>query len=262
MLEHLSSPIDELQNYLMDNPPQLDSMWDFTIQSSSGWDHLESNMQFHVVDVVIPFPKLTYETAANGEKYYTGIQYPEEFQLTVRETHDPGDRASGSARVMQWWDDWTNRFYDLSNSNSGAQFQKDPANVNGAYRTGVLNLLTDSITIVNGNQAVTPIMRETIQDNLILGIARVIADNAAERMNGALGALGLNIPGVSQMGLVVVPSVLGAQVSTFSTKTIVTTFEFVNLQPVSIEPTSLTYGDGKPLEYRLSLVCDRLNRTQ
>ena len=67
MPSFVSGPVDELQAYLQNSPPQLDSMWEFYIDSGNripsvgGSELNDSDLRFHVTDLSIPFPKLLYE---------------------------------------------------------------------------------------------------------------------------------------------------------------------------------------------------------
>lgn len=243
------SVVEEIQGFLLSNPPQLDNMWEFSVRSTLP-SSFEETFRYMVSDISIPFPKLLYETAANGEKYYTSVSFPDEFQVTIKESHSPAQAAivGTSSKVLSWWDTWFNQNYDFK-TGKFVGF----VNTNESNRTGVLRLLTDDVSLIGGAIAVTPVTRSVIFDNILLSIARGVADRANGKLTGLTG-LTVN----TGLKPITAPVPLGMVGSTVSTTKTVAEFRFINLKPVGIEQLSLTYSDGKPLEYRLSMVCDRL----
>lgn len=248
------SVIDELQGYLLKHPPQLDNLWEFTIESVTD-NEFSNNMKFLVTDVSIPFPKLLYETAFNGEKYYTGVQFPDEFQITVKEVHNPSTLAVDSSAVLGWWNRWINQNYDFTSNVFIEDLKGD------AHRTGTLRFLTYGVEITP--IAAVPIMRDMIVDNIILSIARGVASRV-EGISGSTDALSIisNATG-RDINVSLKPPTIHVPIglsggTAFEREVVVAEFMFVNLKPVGIEPLSLTYSDGKPMEYRLALTCDRL----
>jgi hypothetical protein len=244
-----SSPVQQLQSFLERHPPQLDNLWEFSISGGTP-DYLDPDFKLLVSDVTIPFPKLLYETSPTGEKYYTGIQYPNEFSVTVRETHKPGNSVQQQPLVMTWFNKWFNEVYSFS---SPDEIFQDPLT---ACRTGTLSLMTHNVLL---SKVHDPIIQPVIVDNILLAIGRLVVGNAAQKVANIGNLVSPGSFNTSVIPPAIVPMYIGSAVTTvLSEEKTVESFTFVNLRPVGIEPVSLSYTDGKPMEYRIAMVCDRL----
>ena len=255
---------------------QLSSMWDFSISGAADDAPWSKIMTFEVEDVSLPFPRLVTEKLANGENYYSGIEFPNEVSVTLRETID--------FTSLSYFQEWFNTVYDLDNriflSHAGA---KKGSNEDKVHRQGKLTFHSFDMnskqpsetikTVENLSSFEDIILRQQEINNILFGAARNVISSAQSMVTDLTRTVGFNLGSGwrPKVPTVKIPVPVFKLVSRWSipsggpvtpggwTERDTYVFTLDNLSIIGVEDLSLSYGEGGPLLVKINMVAENVS---
>jgi hypothetical protein len=245
----------------------LASMWELTLDGGSNWDALKVRVE----NVPLSLPKLTIDRLPNGETYYSGVEFPLDFSVTVRE--------AASFKAFSYFNTWWSEVYDLDKRS----FISYPGIIKGSstdkiHRQGSLTFYTfksqetKSIDIVSKERHTgftgSYDHKELIQ-SLITGVLKNTVRSAASAVlspvNQALGLLGKKVDAI-KLGApptITIPHPV-AEILTVESPLVLSSvqlpilepkascvFDLVNLKLSGFDSTQLSY-EGGPLKFQVN----------
>lgn len=237
---------------------QYAALWDISIESGSGSDGWD-DLQARVVDVPLPFAKLATERLPGGRVYYSGVEFPLDFSITLRETS--GWHAH---RYFQgWWD----KVFDQKSRRFRSYVGSDPIHRQAKISFYGFASESDEETIssyfTNRPFADKIMMGEEV-DNIIAGVIKNEIQSVASVLTDISRAFGgpvlsPNMPKLVRWKEVPVSAgpdsaqvVLDRPQLPRRTPQAIYAFSLLNVKLVGIEPLSLSY-EGGPLSFQVSL---------
>jgi hypothetical protein len=254
---------------------QLASMWDFSISGAADDAPWSKIMTFEVEDVSLPFPRLTTEKLANGENYYSGIEFPNEVSITLRETID--------FTSLSYFQEWFDEVYDLDDrvflSYAGA---KKGSSQDKVHRQGKLTFHSFDMSSKRASEMIYQkenfnsysdvILKKQEINNILFGAARNVISSAQSMVTDLTRTVGFNLgsgwrPKVPTMKVPIPVFKLGSgwsvPLSTVNpggwTERDTYVFTLDNLSIIGVEDLSLSYGEGGPLLVKVNMVAENVS---
>lgn len=97
-LSYVAKIIDQVVD---EGADALAPLWELSLEGGQGWDSIKVRLEA----TSLTFPKLSIERLPNGEAYYSDVEFPHDFSITVRE--------STNFKVFKYFQDWWDNVYDL-----------------------------------------------------------------------------------------------------------------------------------------------------
>lgn len=233
-------------------------------------------MTFEVEDVSLPFPRLIIEKLANGENYYSGIEFPNEVSVTLRETID--------FTSLSYFQDWFDMVYDLDDrlfiSYADAKKGGDQDKI---HRQGKLTFHSFDMNskqpseiikmVENTGSFEDVILKQQEIDNILFGAARNVISSAQSTVTDLTRTVGFNLgsgwrPKVPTIKIPIPVFKLGAQWSIPSSGSMTPggwterdtyVFTLDNLSIIGVEDLSLSYGEGGPLLVKVAMAAENVS---
>lgn len=250
-----------IKNTLSSNIPYplFNNQWVLRLEKNIGETGFPS-LEFMVKDVSLPnsFPSFATEELPNGNQYYTKIEYDKEWSFTLNESVD--------IKAFAFFKDWIDSFYDPQNHQfnlrdgaytrnfSLTMYRSAPisaGDIEGIKRNRTLNSLVNlGDSVLNSGLA----RLEGIANQILAkGVTSSGAGNSL--VHRFVGASTGTIESVLSSGISYGFSLL-EQEENFHTEDIAMRYNLNNTILKSIDKLSLEYGDGEPIQWKITLASD------
>lgn len=240
--------------------------------------------KFRIEETTLPFTKFQIETLVSGEKYFTEVEHPGEFSITIRET----DQLD----VRKAFKEWKDAFYDSEKGvfiSQGADVEvgSEQDNIHKqmflrlirhkkgvSKRIRIQNEQAATRTLYGSQRERNTIVKKEIIDNVLFSFARRKARNFTalgseaipDRISSKYSRSGSKpeLPTRKDFSFIqtkIDPKRIDVkQVSSNELEEeVLKTFTFENTKLLGFDPITFNYTSGEPLKYTVSLVADYIN---
>jgi hypothetical protein len=255
---------------------QLASLWDFTISGANDDTPWSQTMTFEVEDMTLPFPKLTMEKLVNGENYYSGIEFPNEVSITLRETVN--------FTCLSYFQNWFDLVYDLNKRVFISHTDIEKGGIDDKiHRQGKLTFRSFDMSSKQPTETIykqefkrpyiDSILKQQEVSSIIVGTANNMLTSAQSALSGLAGVVGAKLgSGYRIPTLVTKVPIPVAKVGSIGsspesasvnsggwTEKSTYVFTLENLLIIGIEDLSLSYTEGGPLLIKVNMSTENVS---
>ena len=237
--------------------PLFNNQW--LLEEISGENEF-TDMKFmlHSVSLPNPFPQFETETLPNGVSYYTDVKYEKEWSFTITETLD--------VRAFSFIKNWTDSLYKNHSFNlANGEYTKDfllsiykPDSNESNITGGLVSQTIQNRAVTAADLAVTSAI-----GRLERGAAQVLARGITSSGTGATLVHRAVDYAVSSVGGSVEEVISGGADSLLAetnnhTESEALVYRMTNTIIKSVEKLDLEYGDGEPIQWKVTLASDQV----
>lgn len=238
--------------------------------------------RFRIEECTLPFTKFQVETLVSGEKFFTEVDHPGEFSITIRETE--------KLDVRTHFKEWQDAFFDTEkgvfiSQGEGVEIGSENDDI---HKRLFLRLIrhkkgtNKTITIKNGARETAPkplrgpeinrykIVNKEIIDNVIFSLARRKVRNVTaigseaipDRISSKYSQSGTKpeLPTRKDISIIQPPQGFSQKIERITSSNleeeVLKTFEFVNTKLLGFDAITFNYTSGEPLKYNVSMISD------
>lgn len=233
--------------------PLLNNQWLLTLNGFAGMEFMVRN-----VDLPNPFPNLNTEELPNGNHYYTKADYEKEWSFTIFEDVD--------VRAFTFFNDWLNSVYDPENMQFNLKDGEYTKNFTLTLKKPSEMDLATSATITS--QRMLNNLVDIAETRINSAIGR-LEKMASELISSNLTKSGAGVPILQKLATAPTSLVSGVAKEVVSygfekllldtnhhTEDSALIYNMTNTIIKSIDKISLEYGDGDPIEWKITLASD------
>jgi hypothetical protein len=223
--------------------PQLLNLWDFYIED---WSRTSGISKFRVVESSLPASiKLSVSSFETGEKYYSGFEYPESFNLVVRE-----DTNFSS---YTYFKNWLKSVINIDTGEFISSRTPKTKNATLIFYKYSLNEEYTKLSSTIKNRLLS--IHNNITDTLIEKATRAVQSNIPGGALGAIAGLGISrtVPDISSE----INKALSRE-KQYHSEVETKVFEYHNLRILGISEIPLSYTNTDEMTITVSLSVDRI----